>query len=221
MALFRKTPREARDCLLPGGDTVDVVGESHYQDALLATVGGRCEDGADRERWAHLILEPDNPYDRNAVAVYIDGLTIGYLSRTDAQDYQPILTQLWDRYALRGVCRANIRGGWDRGGGDVGSFGVKLALAQPEHLLGDQSLPYFDPDDPPPLREDATPMRAQTQGRPCAACGALLTKGAKFCGGCGAAIAPLWDDKCQACAADLVAGAKFCGECGAPTTPAG
>ncbi|WP_258235706.1 zinc ribbon domain-containing protein [Pseudomonas aeruginosa] len=36
---------------------------------------------------------------------------------------------------------------------------------------------------------------------------------ARFCQGCGGALAPL---RCIACSADLAAGAKFCGACGAP-----
>ncbi|OES67471.1 hypothetical protein A7R79_20245 [Pseudomonas aeruginosa] len=36
---------------------------------------------------------------------------------------------------------------------------------------------------------------------------------ARFCQGCGGALAPL---RCIACNADLAAGAKFCGACGAP-----
>ncbi len=31
--------------VLPGGQVVQVVGESYYQDALDAICGGKCEDG--------------------------------------------------------------------------------------------------------------------------------------------------------------------------------
>ena len=214
MGLFGKKPREMRDCLLPGGDVVDVVGESHYQDALEAIAGGRSEEGADFERWAYLIPEPENPYDRNAVAVYIDGQKVGHLGRRDAVDYQALLQQLWTKGSARAVCRANVRGGWDRGGGDAGHFGVKLALARPEYLLGRQAFPVFDPADPPPLKASKEP---QPQAASCRACGADLVEGAKFCTGCGAPT-EYTPQPCTACGADLAEGAKFCGECGAATT---
>jgi predicted Zn-ribbon and HTH transcriptional regulator len=37
--------------------------------------------------FAVLAAEPDNPYDTNAVAMWIQGLEVGYLSREDAQRY--------------------------------------------------------------------------------------------------------------------------------------
>jgi hypothetical protein len=213
VGLFSKKPQEVRDCLLPGGDVVDVVGESHYQDALEAITGGRTEEGVDCERWAYLLPEPDNPYDRNAVAVSIDGQTVGYLSRSDAAAYLPFLTQLWSRYGLRSVCRASIRGGWQRGEGDFGFFGVKLALAQPEYLEGPHEWPLFDPADPPPLKGTQEP---KAQPSSCRACGAALAEGAKFCGECGVMNA-YTPQPYAACGVDLVEGAKFCGECGAAT----
>ena len=139
----RSTPGpEAVDVLLPAGDVQDVVGESHYQAALEAICGGKGEEASDIEKWAHVIPEPDNPYDRNAVAVYIEGQKIGYLPRADAAPYAVLLGHIWSRYHCRGVCRARISGGWKRvheqkSGGtwtDEGSFGVTLALAAPEHV---------------------------------------------------------------------------------------
>jgi hypothetical protein len=42
-----------------------------------------------------LTSQPDNPHDRNAVAVQtFGGETLGYLSREDAPRYQPLILQL-------------------------------------------------------------------------------------------------------------------------------
>jgi hypothetical protein len=38
------------------------------------------------ECFAALVLEPDNPYDSNAVRVEIDGRLVEYLSRADAEE---------------------------------------------------------------------------------------------------------------------------------------
>ncbi|WP_309118087.1 zinc ribbon domain-containing protein [Pseudomonas aeruginosa] len=51
------------------------------------------------------------------------------------------------------------------------------------------------------------------QSRRCPACRTANAATARFCQGCGGALAPL---RCIACSADLAAGAKFCGACGAP-----
>jgi hypothetical protein len=34
-----------------------------------------------------------------------------------------------------GACSATITGGWDRGDGDTGHFGITLDLAHPDQLL--------------------------------------------------------------------------------------
>jgi class 3 adenylate cyclase len=47
----------------------------------------------------------------------------------------------------------------------------------------------------------------------CVACGLPAAEGARFCAGCGAALAP----PCAACGAALPEGARFCPTCGAPT----
>lgn len=119
--------------LLPGGGTVEVVGESRHQIELEHVVGGREEISRDVERWACLFREPDNPYDRNAVGVFVDGLEVGYLGRDDAIRYAPLLDSLACSRGAVAVCRAKIVGGWSRPG-DRGHFGVKLALAEAETL---------------------------------------------------------------------------------------
>ena len=114
--------------LLEGSFRVDAVGEPHYQDALEAIAGGRTEEGADLETVALLVPEPSNRYDPNAVQVMIEGKVVGYLSRRNAAILQgPILAKM--RREQRAVaCRARIVGGWDRGRGDRGHFGVRLYL---------------------------------------------------------------------------------------------
>lgn len=94
--------------LADGDEDLEVVGESFYQENLWLLAGGR--SGGSRVRvevTAVLAAEPDNPYDANAVGVWIDGLKVGHLSREDARQYRPGLFALQERrgapIALPGV----------------------------------------------------------------------------------------------------------------------
>lgn len=119
-------------------NAVDVVGESAYQGTLEIIAGGRTHDGAsERDHTALLLPEPTNQYDSWAVRVVVvpyaastgSGL-VGYLSREDAVAYRPLI----DRLAAVGrvvACAASLTGGWDRGLGDRGHFGVGLHIARP------------------------------------------------------------------------------------------
>jgi hypothetical protein len=113
--------------LCEGREDLEVVGEASYQDNLWRIVGGRhSPDGRVREEvYAVLAAEPDNPYDANAVAVWIQGLKVGYLSREDARRYRPGLLALEQQHgrpiALAGV----IAGGGMRADGP-GRLGVFL-----------------------------------------------------------------------------------------------
>jgi hypothetical protein len=119
---------------MPGGYRVDVAGESYYQDALEQVCGGRSSEGSYLACVASLVPEPDNPYDANAVAVYIDGLKVGHLPREVAVSFVPISTRL-HTLGRSASCAALVVGGWDRGSGDVGHFGVQLDLASPEECM--------------------------------------------------------------------------------------
>jgi hypothetical protein len=77
---------------------------------------------------------PDNPYDPNAVAVYIAGRKVGHLPRPAAQAFAPVDRRLAEQRQV-GACSATITGGWDRGDGDTGHFGITLDLAHPDQLL--------------------------------------------------------------------------------------
>ncbi len=165
MGLFRKKAPEPqpRDVILPAGEDayVEVVGESFYQDALLAIAGPKTDASCRKRKWAQLVREPQNEYDSNAVAVYIDGRKTGHLCREDAGEYAVILDEVWASYRLNCFCGAEINGGWlkvDAAGRtvDEGSFGVVLELAEPDELLGEHTLEELSPQDlaagPPPHR---------------------------------------------------------------------
>src|SRR6266487_851937 len=112
--------------LYDGDVDLEVVGESHYQDNLWRLIGGRSSpnERARVDIHAVLVAETDNHYDANAVSVWIGGLKVGYLSRDDAQRYQPGLLALQKKHgqpiALPGV----IAGGGMRedGPGRLGVF---------------------------------------------------------------------------------------------------
>ncbi len=100
-----------------------IAGESHYRDEFEALLGPSNEHGEDEQRTADLICEPENPYDHNAVAVWISGRRVGFLSRDSAllyhQNFGDVSTQ----------CVARITAGWDNGGPNRGDYCVRLALA--------------------------------------------------------------------------------------------
>jgi rubrerythrin len=115
-----------RATLYSGHETLEVVGESHYQDALWQIVGGRTRDPVRYETHAILVPDPDNRYDDNAIEVRIDGLLVGYLSRDDAAEYRPGLLRLIATSANGLVAlHAVVVGGGPRPDG-IGYLGVFL-----------------------------------------------------------------------------------------------
>jgi hypothetical protein len=112
----------------PGEYAFDIVGESHYQDALNRIAGPKTEEGVEYFCEADLRPEPSNPHDQNAVAVFIDELKVGYLSSVDALAWTTALANAnWPGGSSARV-DAVIVGGWFRSGGREGSYGVKLDL---------------------------------------------------------------------------------------------
>lgn len=66
----------------------EIAGESNYQ----ANIERYCTPGTTNiELTADLVLENDNPHDKNAVRVDIGGRVVGYLSRSDAKLYRKML----------------------------------------------------------------------------------------------------------------------------------
>lgn len=108
--------------------SLEAVGESKYQESLEAICGGRSEDGADCFIDAVLIHEDENPYDSQAVRIDVAGSTVGYLSRKHAREYRLQMART-GHAGVAATCAARIRGGWDRGDGDTGPFGIRLDIA--------------------------------------------------------------------------------------------
>jgi HIRAN domain len=80
---------------------------------------------------AALNAEPTNPHDAQAIRVDIqNGAQVGYLSREDAEWYQPVFAALAAQH-LTGVVRAKLIGGV----ADKPSIGVMLDLRDQSELL--------------------------------------------------------------------------------------
>ena len=92
---------------LAGGAHVAVVGESHYQDAIVRTVADSPADEEEpdwRSFQAVLVREPGNKYDANAIGVYSSFGRLGYLSREEAIEYGPVFEEIARQGASAGVC---------------------------------------------------------------------------------------------------------------------
>lgn len=80
-------PDQSASVVLPTGNRDQmIVGSEHYPDALRRVRLGAVE--------VELRCDPGNPYDRNAVAAYVAGRQVGYLSAYQAERYQPTLRRL-------------------------------------------------------------------------------------------------------------------------------
>jgi hypothetical protein len=118
----------APEAVTIGGDRrLEIVGESHHQDALLELAGRRPYGGVELVAVAELVPEPDHPVDPLAVSIRIEGRPVGYLRHEDAERLHGAIARVRRRDG-RATCRATVRGGWDRGRSDVGSFGVVLLV---------------------------------------------------------------------------------------------
>jgi hypothetical protein len=103
---------------------VEIVGESFHQD-YIRRIARRVGGG---EFEIILRPEPSNPYDKNAIAVLVDGAVVGHLSKTMAKAWQPMLLAAeGEGFACAGT--ASIYGGTK----DKPSLGVFGAAPWPGH----------------------------------------------------------------------------------------
>jgi len=125
------TPRSERVRFVRGPESfaVAAVGESNYQAALWSVVRDQTpsDRGYHMEVTARLVPEAENAYDANAIQVFIEAALVGYLSRDDAEDYEPYITELLDA-ADHIECAGLIRGGFLTDSGARASLGIWLDL---------------------------------------------------------------------------------------------
>jgi len=110
-----------------GAFSVRVVGESYYQKNLSKICGGSIKEGTEHITTAKLVHADDNPYDNKAIRVEISGMPVGHLDRSEARYFRGRMLAS-GHAGLTATCKAKITGGWDRGTGDIGYFGVTLDL---------------------------------------------------------------------------------------------
>ena len=122
-----------------GSCDVSVVGESYYQDNLKPIAG----DVKRKMCVARLVCEKNNPHDKNAVKVEIDGAQVGHLPRGLAPVHRRRLQESHQAGAIV-ECEARVVTGKD------GAIGVYL------------DLPYSDDD----ADEDNLSIERSTQTRP-------------------------------------------------------
>jgi len=110
----------------PGFFDVEVVGESNYQRAIELARRGAAK-GIAVQTQATLVLENNNPHDKQAVRVDIGGRTVGYLDRDNARAYRKELKRN-GHPDINATCAAKIVGGKPRPNGSAGLYGVILDL---------------------------------------------------------------------------------------------
>ncbi|HUB42361.1 MAG TPA: hypothetical protein VMA72_26210 [Streptosporangiaceae bacterium] len=139
-----------RATLLEGFEDLEVIGESHFQHNLWRILGGRhkVEVHVRMDIYAMLLAEEGNPYDANAVWVWIDGMQVGHLQRDDARSLRPGLIALQGQHGTPIALQGVIVGGGVRQDGP-GRLGVFLNydhedFGQPDASYTFDDAPYVD-----------------------------------------------------------------------------
>lgn len=123
----------------------EVVGEAYRPKQLSHALGGVQVDVEKilEDVPSFLIPEPQNPHDRCAVMVWMNGYHVGYLERADAKRFQPILKRIIDTGHLpetTGRLWGVARRSWD--GTDIREhYAARVALNEPELLLPSNDPP--------------------------------------------------------------------------------
>jgi hypothetical protein len=112
--------------------TCEVVGEARYQANIESIVGGRSGNSAQFYTIALLEPEPPNSENANPVCVKIGGRPVGHVPKRRSLAVKSALAGHRSTFA---VARALIVGGWDRGPGKRGHFGVRLDAVTPFTLV--------------------------------------------------------------------------------------
>ncbi len=124
-----------------GDYVVDIVGESHYVDALKRAKQGAEKDGSKNVVTTVLVREPDNKFDKNAIQVCAvvneEMEPVGYLSRNTARDYRKAV-DLWQRKGYFVSCKAALFSSEGR----KANIGVWLDLPTPDEIEKDYAQQF-------------------------------------------------------------------------------
>lgn len=134
---------EVEKYYLPGKDgwhNHDVVGESYREAQIVSALGRRprLDEEIEEVFEASLVPEPDNPHDANAISVRVNGHVVGYLDRSAAQLFRPII----HRIAASGLAAttsariwAVVRESWDDNGAARFFSSVRVYLPEPHQII--------------------------------------------------------------------------------------
>ncbi|QNN53574.1 hypothetical protein [Nocardioides mesophilus] len=138
--IHRKTTKEhvppapsgrAVEAWSPRTQQLEVAGEWYRAENLRTLFTRRAkvsEAGAEMRLEAVLVPDPFNPFDRRAVAVFVDGLHVGYMERSDAAAYHSAIA------SLPGAELAVPSRQWLRGTAQDTWARVTLSLPKPDRL---------------------------------------------------------------------------------------
>lgn len=135
---------------------MNIVGESNYQDALIAICGNYTRAGREVNARATITREPENPYDPYAVRVEINRKTVGYLPREQATR---VSKQMLEDLIDHADCDAIIKGGWRTNQFDEGFYGVRLAIPTRDWI--DFGLGKTPPGSDYPKTAESGPLSGQ------------------------------------------------------------
>lgn len=122
---FKKTYLLEYDCAYDFDKyPFEIVGESHYQSNISRFAVKRDGKGCFTEVEARVVRDLNNSHDKNACKVDINGLTVGYFPRNNAESWVKLLNRLNMPENSEVHVRAVIIGG----GIKDHSFGVKLDI---------------------------------------------------------------------------------------------
>lgn len=89
---------------------VEVMNESRYQPALKALAGEHGDNAAAARYVATLMPDDANAYENEAVAVFIEGRMVGYLSQKASLKFRELLRKQ-EAVGRLSTCDAEVRGG--------------------------------------------------------------------------------------------------------------